>query len=141
MSRVPVAQPGPLRRALIFGEMAERKEGRGKGKGKKKDRGSRGKPVTSEGDPSPGECQPLGCSQAGALPGPMRPRAAPSEPGPLPTLPCGGHLHLAPALCAHREPGRPARALSGPPGAALSGRALGPRVGSGAKPGSAAPGA
>ncbi|XP_060237570.1 pro-neuregulin-1, membrane-bound isoform isoform X8 [Meriones unguiculatus] len=33
--------------------MAERKEGRGKGKGKKKERGSRGKPATSEGDPSP----------------------------------------------------------------------------------------
>lgn len=61
LSRVTVAHPGP-RRALIFGEMSERKEGRGKGKGKKKDRGSRGKPV--EGDPNPGECQPLRCSQA-----------------------------------------------------------------------------
>lgn len=52
MSRVTVAQPGP-RRALIFSEMSERKEGRGKGKGKKKDRGSRGKPAPAEGDPSP----------------------------------------------------------------------------------------
>lgn len=66
MSRVTltVAQPGP-RRALIFGEMSERKEGKGKGKGKKKDRGSRGKPAPGEGDLSPGECQPLRCSQTG----------------------------------------------------------------------------
>lgn len=91
LSRVTVAQPG-LRRALIFGEMSERKEGRGKGKGKKKDRGSRGKLAPSEGDPSPGECQ-----------------ASPSLPG--------GHLALSgvsPRCSLGARPG-PGAAVRAPP--------------------------
>lgn len=111
MSRVSVTQPGP-RRALIFGEMSERKEGRGKGKGKKKDRGSRGKPGPAEGDPSPGECQPLRCSQAGTYSGPVRPCSALLAPDPVPELRCGGRLHLVPVRFPHPEPaGHPSGAL------------------------------
>lgn len=145
MSRVTVAQPVP-RRALIFGEMSERKEGRGKGKGKKKDRGSRGKPAPGEGDPSPGESPQSRYSRADASPGSVcpsarSPRLTRPRRGGTPRFPAGVTSTWHPAFCAHREPGRPARTLPGPPCALLPGLALGPRVGRGAQARSAAPSA
>lgn len=120
--------------------MSERKEGKGKGKGKKKDRGSRGKPGPAEGDPSPGECQPLRCSHAGTYSGPVRPCSALLAPDRVPELRCGGRLHLVSVRFPHPEPaGHPSGAL-GVRGAPRS-RALpsAPRVNRGAQPGSAAP--